>query len=160
MNNYNQANKQIRQLQWQGLALGTKDKKVPQPYRCNPELCCQPPAKRFSRVEQNPSHCRHIQAVVGQEMISNLLLIFRLRFAPILVKITLLVLTHFIIPSLPPDCLRSPSSESGSNSGRAQGYTPHPFFKKITYLLVTPRILFFCIAETTPAVKRSDDKGA
>jgi tRNA(fMet)-specific endonuclease VapC len=30
----------------------------------------------------------------------------------------------------------------------------------ITYRLVTPKILFFCIAATTPALKRSDGKGA
>ena len=32
-------------------------------------------------------------------------------------------------------------------------------FKTITYRLVTPSILFFCIADTTPAVKRSDASG-
>ena len=33
-------------------------------------------------------------------------------------------------------------------------------FRIITYLDVTPSILFFCIAETTTAVKRCADMGA
>jgi len=33
-------------------------------------------------------------------------------------------------------------------------------FRIITYLLVTPSILFFCIAETTTALKRCADIGA
>jgi len=34
------------------------------------------------------------------------------------------------------------------------------YFRTITYLLVTPSILFFCIAETTTALKRCADMGA
>lgn len=30
----------------------------------------------------------------------------------------------------------------------------------ITYLLVTPTILFFCMADTTPALKRSEASGS
>ena len=36
----------------------------------------------------------------------------------------------------------------------------YPCFAMITYRLVTPTILFFCIADTTPALKRSDERGA
>ena len=32
--------------------------------------------------------------------------------------------------------------------------------RTITYRLVTPRMLLFCMAETTPALKRWDDMGA
>jgi len=39
-------------------------------------------------------------------------------------------------------------------------FLPHYCFKIITYRLVTPRILFFCIAATIPALKRSADMGA
>jgi len=34
------------------------------------------------------------------------------------------------------------------------------YFKTITYLDVTPSILFFCIAKTTTALKRWADMGA
>jgi len=34
------------------------------------------------------------------------------------------------------------------------------YFRTITYLDVTPSILFFCIAETTTALKRCADMGA
>ena len=33
------------------------------------------------------------------------------------------------------------------------------FFDTITYLLVTPIILFFCMADTTFALKRSEETG-
>jgi len=36
----------------------------------------------------------------------------------------------------------------------------HGCFRIITYLLVTPSILFFCIAETTTALNRWADMGA
>ena len=39
-------------------------------------------------------------------------------------------------------------------------YSPHYCFKIIRYRLVIPRILFFCIAATMPALKRSADMGA
>ena len=34
------------------------------------------------------------------------------------------------------------------------------FFEMMTYLLVTPIILFFCMADTTFALKRSEESGA
>jgi len=34
------------------------------------------------------------------------------------------------------------------------------YLKIITYRLTTPRIFFFCMADTTPALNRSEDKGA
>jgi hypothetical protein len=34
------------------------------------------------------------------------------------------------------------------------------FFEMITYLLVTPIIFFFCMADTTFALKRSEESGA
>jgi len=43
----------------------------------------------------------------------------------------------------------------GSPLREARGY-----FKSITYRLVTPRIFFFCMVDTTPALKRSEDMGA
>jgi hypothetical protein len=34
------------------------------------------------------------------------------------------------------------------------------FFEMMTYLLVTPIIFFFCMADTTFALKRSEESGA
>ena len=45
--------------------------------------------------------------------------------------------------------------EYGDNAASLANY----YFKTITYRLVTPSILFFCIADTTPALKRCDDMG-
>ena len=64
--------------------------------------------------------------------------------------------------TLQPGCDRTKRSteglkpEHGDNAASLANYC----FKTITYRLVTPSILFFCIADTTPALKRCVDMGA
>ncbi len=59
---------------------------------------------------------------------------------------------------------RAAAGAAGGRSSRNKNYwypvlKNHRFFAIIKYLLVTPSILFFCMADTIPASKRSDESG-